>query len=285
MVEGSFKCAKFTSKCLQFVFENSYLWTMSTATLKDTLRDKLEFDVESPRGGLLFAKVDYLPVLEPTTEVEISYSEYILLLEARKLGAEAIYFRIAEGSKTRLPQILIFEDRNGQFVDERLADIHKRIWTAGVIPMYYLTSKTEIRIFDGREKANEENGVPNPFQTLNFVAHAEQLRREYSAKLFHTGLFWDLERNRERFTSDKSAEKFLLDGIRKFRDAFRKRNEGPVAALTNRLIVLSILIKYLEERKDSKGQATLDAEFFLSSMQTISLGPLGMAFLQMSLRL
>ncbi|RPJ77764.1 MAG: hypothetical protein EHM20_05505, partial [Alphaproteobacteria bacterium] len=82
---------------------------------------------------------------------------------------------------------------------------------------------------------------------------------KYSAHLFQNGSFWELQENKNHFNLNSSSYKKLIEGLKKIRDEFVKNQNEQIC---NRLIVLSIFVKFLEERQDKKGNRVLPIDYF-----------------------
>ena len=134
------------------------------------------------------------------------------------------------------------------------------------MPLYYVFDKTEVRIFNCRKSINRKTlrakelaQLPFEEDSLFVVADVHAEYKKYSAKLFQNGSFWEAEGNKEHFNINNSSYKKLIEGLTKIRDEFA---QGQNEEVCNKLIVLSIFVKYLEERKDSKNKYVLSQKYF-----------------------
>jgi SAM-dependent methyltransferase len=96
--------------------------------------------------------------------------------------------------------------------------------------------------------------------SLELAAKAHTEYKKYSAHLFRNGSFWEQKENKDRFQMNTSGHKKLIDNLKRLRDGFAKKQNNIAAC--NKLIVLSILVKYLEERKDSNDNPALPKSYF-----------------------
>ena len=204
----------------------------------------LAFDTSSPATGLLFTKIDYN---------NIPFNERLLLQKARSLKASAVYFRRFEGKYNSIPQIFIYDNSSNRLDENDLADIHKKIWSGGIVPLYYVFDKTQLKVFDSRKPVQykRENIFVKPIDEISIVSNAHQKYMKYSAEFFRNGTFWEQNENSNHFLANKSANTKLIEGLRKIRESFN--TDEKLKSITNKLLVLSILVKYLEERKDEQG--------------------------------
>jgi len=222
---------------------------MPTQTLNDKLH-KLDFKTDSSASGLLFADRNY------KDDPNVSFDEILILQQARELKARAVYFR-RMGEKS-IPQLFIY-DNSDNILDEDLPYIHIKLWSSGIVPLYYVFDKTEVRIFNCRKPVNKTNLKATPFDDFSLVSDAHEKYKKYSAGLFQNGSFWECKENRNRFNLNNSSYKKLIEGLKKIRDEFVK---GQNEQICNKLLVLSIFVKYLEERKDKEGNRVLPVNYF-----------------------
>ena len=224
-----------------------------------TFNNKLrlfDFESENPESGLLFTEKNY------KIDAEASFDEILVLDFAKKLKASAVFFRRIEG-RSSIPQLFIFDNTINKFSSETLRDIHIKIWSSGIVPLYYVFSNTDLKIFNSRKPVEKKKNklLPNEYETLELVdkAHAEYKRSKFSAKLFENGSFWEKDENKEHFKADSSSYMKLINQLRRIRNVFIKNQNEEIC---NKLLVLSIFVKYLEECEDSNGKRVLRQDYF-----------------------
>ena len=224
---------------------------MPNRTLEDKLR-LLDFETDAPASGLLFTnkKKDY------RNSPDVFFDEVLILNRAEDIGARAVYFRRFEG-KSSVPQIFIFDNSDGSISLEDQIDIHRKIWSSGIVALYYVFDKTEVRIFNCRKslRKSRRKPLPDPLKSLELTSKVHSI---YSEHMFKNGSFWELPENKNHFKDDSSSNQKLIDGLKKIRKEFSK---GPKETVCNKLLVLSILVKYLEERKCNNGNHVLQRYF------------------------
>ena len=180
---------------------------------------------------------------------EVGYYHRIALERAKKVGADAIYFRnFADASRSSKAQLYIFN-----FTDEEkdIIEIHKNVWSSSEVRLYLVITKTEIRLFNSSKpvKQSKKTGELSiePFEILKIAGEAVEKYKEYSAKKFDNGTFWE-ETSRDFGYSETSYEK-LISELKNARNAFLKEIKLD-KGIASKLLVLGILVKYLEERVD-----------------------------------
>ena len=219
---------------------------------------EFEREFETSEPALLFTSREYSPS-------EISFGSRLILEDARRLSATAVYLRHSQTHPSPQPQVFIYDNTSQQISDSELAEIHRKIWSSDIVSVYYVVERTKVKVFDARESVDfdGEQMVAKPFETLDLVAEAQEAykRQKYSAKLFENGAFWEQPEHRNKFLHSKGSSKTLIDELKKFRNKFVKEHEDS-RELIQKLLVQSILVKYLEERRDEYGNGVFEEDYF-----------------------
>ena len=184
-------------------------------------------------------------------KLRLSPKELFSLETAEIYEADAVYFRRFDDGRVPIPQIYIYDNTTGRYDSKKYAEIHRNLWSSCIIPVFIIIEKTQIKVFDSRNKVKIQGDdiVTSPIETLQFSASAV---KQFSAKSFDNGTFWELSQNQNKFLVSTSAYIDLIEGLKAIRKKFLETsNLPPIAA--HKLLVLSILIKYLEERGDEGG--------------------------------
>lgn len=230
---------------------------METMVIDEVL-EKLDFNVKSTYSTLFFTSKSY-------SSNEILFEEKLILDAAKKLRATAVYFRRFPDNQSSKAQLFVFDNSNLRLSKNELADIHRKIWSAGIVPIYYVFDRTNLHIYDARkqvdyDQVSKEISV-SPFDVLSLISASHQDYEKYSAKLFSNGVFWEQKVLNNRFLSKGSSENKLIEGLKKVRTHFIIES-GIEKSLAQQLLVLSILVKYLEERIDEKGNHVFPSNYF-----------------------
>ena len=191
---------------------------------------------------------------------------FVALERAYVFGATAVYFRFFPDEQKRppKPQVYIYAYENLDEAKSRAPDIHRQLWNAGVVPFCFIYGPSEIHIFNCSKipsADNDGNFKTSPHETINLAGNFQKQLDKYSASKFDSGLFWDSETGKG-FKYDKSAYAQLLKQLRTAKNNVIHRAGKKYASLVKKLLMMLILIKYLEERKDEKGQSALNPEDF-----------------------
>jgi hypothetical protein len=160
-----------------------------------------------------------------------------------------VFFRRFIGDvRTSQAVAYIIDNSSGKLSREELARLHRTLWLNGTVPLLYIDNDDSVDILSCiaeavSKKANSWNYKPldsilSSAQNIN-----DQIKR-FSASRLADGTFWEDERNKNYIDVTKSAHNVLLEKIKKADKEINGRNK-PVA---RRLLLLTLLIKYLEDR-------------------------------------
>lgn len=214
---------------------------------------KLNFSFleKTGKGGVL------LTANYESIDKKLSSPEVLFALETakEKFDADAVYFRYFNDGRGAVPQIYIYDNTNNHLTEKR-RDIHIKVWSGCQVPMYIIIDKTEVNIFDAREKAIEDK-ENHAIETIKLIGTAIG---KFSAASFDDGLFWEEESNKNRFQFEMSAYRDLITGLKEVYRSFQN-DSGLDSHVALRLLVQCLLIKYLEER-DGEGKSGYFAETY-----------------------
>ncbi|MEQ9049461.1 MAG: N-6 DNA methylase, partial [Marinoscillum sp.] len=196
--------------------------------------------------------------------------ERLYISEVSKLNAYAVFFRRhfknQEDSKAYKsePSVCIFKVEDVPLNSQKHKDIHAALWSEGKIDIYIIIhSNTRLDIYNVRQPAavkKGENGLS--VDSLKFTSQAlEELEKKQSAAhLFGTGTFWEETEKLNSINIDRSPYQHLIDYLMEVRVGFYENSKNQLQLDTiDKMLVLSILVKFLEEKKDSgTDRSTLD---------------------------
>ena len=186
---------------------------------------------------------------------------YFALETAKMFKADAVYFRHFSNGQPPVPQIYLYDRTQYDISQQDLDKIHRDLWSGHIVPMFIVIDKLSIRIFDSRSPI-ENDGLgyhSNEFEKFELAATAVaelEKAKKFSSVYFDNGTFWENEYGKTRFSEEKSVYYYFIAGLKKFRKSFNENsglehNSINGKSITDKLLVLSILVKYLEERGDS----------------------------------
>lgn len=203
---------------------------------------QLNFHFREKQGsdGILLTE-NFLTKYKDLTPQEI----FALESAKDKFGADAVYFRHFQDGRGSIPQIYIYDNTTLHLKEEDKRNIHIRVWSGCQVPLFIIIEKTEVKVFDAREKVKLD--VENlALETIQLTGSALS---GFRAASFDDGMFWEEEKNESHFQFTTSAYRDLIAGLKNVYADFQKRsNLNPHVAL--KLLVQCLLIKYLEERDE-----------------------------------
>ncbi len=182
----------------------------------------------------------------------------ISLDKAQIFGADAVYFRFFEGNRMPIPQVYIYDNTTSKYSSDELVTIHKKIWSASEIPCFIVIGKTSIQVYDSRKPITIKNGK----QTHNalFIDDVNELINDFNSKLLDNGELW--ERRKQNFKYETSAFEVMLEGLHFAKTLIKKQLWDIKDNLLNRLLILSILIKYLEDNSIDDSNVNFSELFY-----------------------
>jgi len=210
-------------------------------------------------------------VCELEEYIEKNESPYIIIAldKAKEFDVDAVYFRFFDDERPPLAQIYIYDNILRNRTKEEYIKIHRKVWSSCEIPIYMIVDKTEIRVFDGRKSVdiidivNDKIDV-NPIDIIDLEVQNDVLKR-YRAQLFNNGAFWETDTANRHFLYDTGAAGRLIKSLREVRRKF-KELIGSQSELSDRLLIMCILIKYLEENgNEPETGKNLASDFFYES--------------------
>lgn len=210
--------------------------------IKDILQ---ELDMQEGVGGLVFVK-DRGSVTNPY--------EVLALDQAAQFNATAVYFRRIfneDASETLVskPQVYIYDQ---DFSDVDIENIHRNLWSAGVVPFFYVVSTTELKIFNCTKPVEKVRGKLKALEIFTLIRLVQKGydTEKYSAKLFDNGTFWEHEDNQKLLSAENSPYQKLLNGLLNAKRDLESPEKGMNPQTISKLLVMGVLVRYLEEKQD-----------------------------------
>ena len=209
--------------------------------------------------------------LKWVSEKEKETDEYVRLAleQADSFNAKAIYFRFfSDIHRPPRPQVYIYDLPELNSDQDSDADIHHHLWNAGVVPYCFIFRASQILVYNCGLKPNwnDRNAqfVTKAHDTIDLLSDLQEKIREYHARQFDSGLFWESEVNKD-FKYGQSAYEQLLNQIKNVKTHIIEQVGYERAGLVKRVLMMLILLKYLEERKDKNGKGALNPKEFYNN--------------------
>lgn len=180
---------------------------------------------------------------------------------ANSFNADAIFLRKQLNGSYK-PQVYLYDFTGEAFNENTLTQIQKKIWSSGEVPLVAIFYDTEIKIIDCTTHI-KDNGKPEYlFESIKQTAKIKEIYNDQFAIKIKSGVFWEEEENKRKFEFKNSSYDKLIQNIRYVINQFKDANPNIPIVLINKIIIQSILIKYLEERIDDDGGKLLSEKFF-----------------------
>ncbi len=193
----------------------------------------------------------------------------ITLQETKKLFPDVsyIYFRkFVQEARPPLAQAYIFDFSTDIKLPENFGETVKNIWLTGKIPLIYAFTQTEVNIINGYEQPQYKDDSYR-FSTIKSIEFANLAQNKiFSAKKLDNGSFWDEKDYQKYFNFKNSPYEILLRKLKDMLDEMVKNDrsltQDKAKPLYQKLLLRSILVKYLEERTDEEDNRIFQNGFF-----------------------
>lgn len=160
-----------------------------------------------------------------------------------------------------IPSVCIFQKEDNFFNSELHKTLHAEIWSAGNLDIYIILGETRVDVVNARKPAKRDaNDVSLADKSLHLASAVIELFESsaYNAHLFGSGTFWEQSEFKDKIDSNSNPYNFLLDYLMEARLQLQRDPSIHLTPVTiDKLLITSILIKFLEEIKDDDGKHTL----------------------------
>ena len=173
---------------------------------------------------------------------------------AARYGADYVFFRAPSATHPAIAEALVYVD--DALSDEEFAQLHRRLWSWGGVPLVYRKRRGRVDLLRCAHRpdfvSSDGQVRYSVFRTLNLLTDIDrnvEVDPWWDISMIREGSLWDDPAVCEKLLSaDKAAQRLLLQAIA---DRERDLDEQHVlpSSLRRRLLVLSLLIAYLEDRR------------------------------------
>ncbi len=193
-------------------------------------------------------------------------SQAAVMLKAKDYGADAVFFEASRNGRPPVPQAFVFVS-DDPADDPEFAKLHRRLWSWGGVPLLYRKTQGLVQLFRCAHEPDFALASENkcrPFKTLDTLGKISN-DPWWDYWRLRNGTIWDDPKICGQLMSEKSAHRLLLNAVKELHDEL---NEKGVLKkhLRRKLLILSLLIAYLEERgvllRDYFGQFLAGANKF-----------------------
>ncbi|MFT5622726.1 MAG: hypothetical protein ACI9FZ_000651 [Bacteroidia bacterium] len=192
----------------------------------------------------------------------------VILEKAKSFGASHVFFR-SRPDRPMVPEALIFDDTStkGTRTDDTFARLHRRLWSWGAVPLVYRRLPGRVDVFRCTHKPDFDTGREKPkyssHDSINLIETATKIttlledKPWWDMRRLANGTLWDDRSIAKEFLSDASAHKTILGHVAALEKKLERKSRL-AANLRRRLLIISLLVAYLEDREVFK----LEADFF-----------------------
>jgi len=201
--------------------------------------------------GQVVPSVDGLVAVQGYAPKGRAPEEVAVMEKARDYGARAVFFEAGRHGRAPVAQALVF-DISTAADDAEFAELHKRLWSWGGVPLVYRAAPGRIQLFRCAHEPDfvgpDDVPICNPIRSLSVASEIAALDVWWNAAQIRNGTIWDDPAACDLMLSaQKSAHRTLVEEVR----ALAKQLADSrllEARLRRRLLILALLIAYLEER-------------------------------------
>lgn len=194
-----------------------------------------------------------------TSDTDEFFLKNLLADTIKKLEIDAIFCIKPETTGPSAP--VIYFKLMDQPSPEKIAELHKLSWNLGQAPLLFIVLPDKVLVYNTLEPPQSKNyraGLIAELKIFSQISQDLKEIKEFERSEFETGNYW--RRNVKIFSTKNSVFKKLLKNLEFMQD--RLINSGLPQNIVHSLLVRSIFIKYLEDRRDSQGNGVFPADFF-----------------------
>ncbi|MDR0685676.1 MAG: SAM-dependent methyltransferase [Spirochaetaceae bacterium] len=209
--------------------------------------------------------LDGLMAVHEKQLADISLTEQRVLDETRRISRDIdfVFFRHFSETdvRTSQPVAYIIDNTSGKLDNRKLARLHHALWLNGTVPLLYVDNADSVDILSciagpAAKKAKNWNYLPLDKIYKDNKNISDQIKR-FSAFCLADGTFWENDLNKSYTDRKNSAHNDLLE---KIKQADRKIL-GVTDPFVRRLLLITILVKYLEDRGVFKARKEFFSEY------------------------
>lgn len=206
------------------------------------------FSISDGRG---LPSLDGLLAIEDYDRSDRPPEEVAIMEKAQSYGARAVFFEAERHGRAPVPQAFIFDASDG-LDDNSFAELHKRLWSWGGVPLVYRAVPGCIQLFRCAHEpdfaGSDDVPVCKPIRTLLIGAKIAAQDVWWDAARIQNGTIWDDPGAcKLMLSAQKAAHRTLVEEVRALAKQLTEQ-ELLTPRLRRRLLILSLLIAYLEER-------------------------------------
>ena len=176
--------------------------------------------------------------------------EVVMLEKASAYGAHSVFFEAGRYGHPPVAQAFVFVS-DGPANDQQFAELHKRLWSWGGVPLLYRKTPGLIQLFRCAHKPDFVSAkgeiICKPIKILK-LAHGISTDPWWDAARLRNGTMWDDPAVcKEMLSARRAAHKRLIGAVK---ELSAELNDERILRkhIRRRLLIVSLLIAYLEAR-------------------------------------
>ncbi len=186
---------------------------------------------------------------------ELRVDEAALVRSAQEFNPEFkpidyIFFRRFDDARSSQPAAFVIDNTTERLSESQLAKTHHDLWLYGVAPLVYVAWPTRIDVLScarGPDFWNDGQRRYSPAEQLEVASRIDAAlaaRQRFSARRLADGTFWEDSENQSLANHERAAHKSLIQAVVETDQAL----DGEANPVLRRLLLLTVLVKYLEDR-------------------------------------
>jgi len=192
-------------------------------------------------------------VRHPLTELRVDEASLVRTTQAFD-AVDYVFFRRFDDGRSSQPAAFVIDNTAERLTESELAKTHHDLWLLGIAPLVYIAWPTRIDILScARGPDFWHNGERryHPAAQLEVASHVDAAlaRRRFSARRLADGTFWEERENQALANHEKAAHESLIQAVVET----DRQLEGEANPVLRRLLLLTVLVKYLEDRGVFRG--------------------------------
>jgi hypothetical protein len=217
---------------------------VTVAQMSEGILGSVGLAPESRESGDGLVSVRHLPAGLPVDEAA-------LVREVKAFGVvDYVFFRRFNDGRSSQPAAFVIDNADERFTEGRLAEAHHELWLHGVAPLVYIAWPTRIDILScarGPDFWENRERRYSPAVQLDVASKVEAAlaqRRRFSARRLADGTFWEDPLNQCLAAHEQAAHESLIRAVVETDESL----DGEANPISRRLLLLTVLVKYLEDR-------------------------------------
>lgn len=193
----------------------------------------------------LFNHFGFSPFLLTPSEVSSKYPDYS---DIKKIGVDKIYF---SGNR---PSVFVLKvDSFNDNALKRIAQIHRNAWNYRKVLLLYVSSDTEVRIYNCYHKPSFSPNIKNALEPLEIdrctnddTSKIETILYIFSRENVDCGTLWREINSKRKIDFQQRVDAYLIQSLKKAKEILSKSLNDNII---NSLLMRSLFVLYLEHRK------------------------------------